>query len=345
MNYSNYCLLGKTDGGLDGYFENYDYGSYLKYFGGKSNLRKVLMKTVLNISSHAWKKSGGKLPIFIDAFTGGGKLGLCMPHEMFSEIVMNDLDGCMYNLYKVMKSEAYTNLIETIESICYSHDRLLLNEELETFNKYSQKIYDDIDKVEGQVNRAEIILAALYFMVLYSSYYGQTEMTASLNVRAEHIVDRAHDLMPDIHKRLQGITLTNLDYRQLIAKYNGLQYSDQTGQKHTDPARESEKVYYFDPPYYKLKLSEKEKTYKYDFSVKDTEKMTEILSGKNKNYGELNYWVKSDYMPAHDNNYPFASIEDPNTYCVFDLGSVLVGEKSAMELQTKHEYIWAKGLK
>ena len=77
----------------------------IPYFGGKSKIGKYLYNTIFNMA--VTMNNGDKPLIFVDAFTGGGKIGLSMPDGWFKLIVINDLE-VMYIPYKT-NSSIYKN--------------------------------------------------------------------------------------------------------------------------------------------------------------------------------------------------------------------------------------------
>ena len=56
------------------------------------------------------KQADKKADIFIDAFTGGGKMGLSIPKGWFDTIVINDL----IKRYKIKKVSLFKSLVNFI---------------------------------------------------------------------------------------------------------------------------------------------------------------------------------------------------------------------------------------
>ena len=83
----------------------------IPYFGGKSKIGKYLYNTIFNMAVTMYD-NGNKPLIFVDAFTGGGKMALSMPDGWFKLIVMNDLDYGVYCYYKCCQ-ENYRLLLST----------------------------------------------------------------------------------------------------------------------------------------------------------------------------------------------------------------------------------------
>ena len=94
------------------WFDSFKTQVGMRYFGGKSDSCIYLINRLLNMTCRMYD-NGEKANIFIDAFTGGGKLALSMPEGWYDTIVMNDLDYGVYSYYKSCKDKPEA-LIETI---------------------------------------------------------------------------------------------------------------------------------------------------------------------------------------------------------------------------------------
>ena len=55
----------------------------LRYFGGKSVIGRYIFNNIFNLSV-IMKEQGKRPDIFIDAFTGGGKIGLSIPYGWYN---------------------------------------------------------------------------------------------------------------------------------------------------------------------------------------------------------------------------------------------------------------------
>ena len=87
----------------------------LGYFGGKQFVGKYLMNRLFNMAVRM-EDDGNKADIFIDAFTGGGKIGLSVPEGWFEMIVINDLDYGVVSYFEACRDEP-DKLIKLIEEI------------------------------------------------------------------------------------------------------------------------------------------------------------------------------------------------------------------------------------
>lgn len=103
----------------------------MQYFGGKSGpLGRKLLKAVCDMQAYCITK-GKRKKIYVDAFCGGGKMGLSVPEGWFDEIYMNDLDYGVYSYYHVCKDrpdklkkivEAYINPKTLIQKVKITND-------------------------------------------------------------------------------------------------------------------------------------------------------------------------------------------------------------------------------
>ena len=103
----------------------------MQYFGGKSGpLGRKLLKAVCDMQAYCITK-GKRKKIYVDAFCGGGKMGLSVPEGWFDEIYMNDLDYGVYSYYHVCKNrpeelkrvvEAYINPKTLIQKVKITND-------------------------------------------------------------------------------------------------------------------------------------------------------------------------------------------------------------------------------
>lgn len=313
----------------------------LPYFGGKSRIGKYLFNNIFNLAVQM-KKDGKPADIFIDAFTGGGKMGLSVPVGWFNTIVMNDLDYGVYSFYKCCQDkDNYIKLILMIEEIgkimCADlfYEAAWIRKFGPGADKYNEK--NTPNPVQKDEVIEPVVAAALTYWVTSSSYNCQTSpKTATYNIASElkdstsnriekqnitKIVDRARKVIPKIHEQLNkhNYIIENLDYKELIKKYNGLSYVDLTGKEHDadESYNEKNKLWYFDPPYHPATLyGGEEAPYADTFSEQQANDMVDILSNKDKStYGELFYFIKSDYDPKETVARAEANIEsetDPN---------------------------------
>lgn len=294
----------------------------LKYFGGKSQIGKYILNHLFNMTLQM--KNDGKRPdIFIDAFTGGGKIALSVPYGWYDTVVINDLNYGVYSYYKYVKGD-YVALIKMIDKIGE-----MINEDLFHVALFIRSWGDMEDKYkQNKELQKDFVLddlsaAALTYWVTncgfngiidpeistYSLKYDKTgkkiETNSSVIERdaIARIIRNAHKNIPRLHEvfKTKNIIVENLDYKELIKKYNGLPYKDIRGEE--QPAIEEyktkNKLWYFDPPYHPYTLyGGKDAPYADSFTLDMAMELADILKGrKKKEYGSLEYFIKSDYDP------------------------------------------------
>lgn len=319
----------------------------LKYFGGKSIIGRYIFNNIFNLAV-AMKKNGDKPDIFIDAFTGGGKIGLSVPDGWFDTIVINDLNYGVYSYYKCCQENPVA-LLYMIEDL---GDRM--SKEFFHVAAYVRNFGLNVDMwgdmtqyVSKKEEMNSLVAGAMTYWVTSAAYNGMTDPdTTTYNftklvgedkkedkaferANIEKTISRAYKRIPKLHEKLnsQHYIIENLDYRDLIKKYNGKMYTeikrDEATQYHRSvhkryrtyrkeqrekliSIREAiplyaskNKLWYFDPPYCQYCLyAGKDAPYADTFSIEMTQEMTKILHGDFKNtYGEIKYFIKSDYDP------------------------------------------------
>lgn len=311
--------------------------SGLRYFGGKAFIGRYIANHILNMAVKM-KQDGHKADIFIDAFAGGGKIALSMPVGWFDKIVLNDFNYGVYSFFNCCKNEPeeLVKMIEELGSVMS-----------EQFFKFCARNRSKRDKVKP------LVAAAMTYWVTQTSFNGTTDPDiasyrlgmrdnkSSMPTRAnerediDKIVRHARKHIRFVHDRMikLNIIVENLDYRELIRKYNGKTYWDtsklrdgvldkyknEKEDKHLDYAeleeiyrkhldgqveaevkyQENNKLWYFDPPYHPATLcGGKDAPYEDTFNIELAREMARILHGDYANiYGELQYFIKSDYSP------------------------------------------------
>lgn len=285
----------------------------LTYFGGKSQIGKYILNNIFNLSVQM-KKDGRNPDIFIDAFTGGGKIALSAPYGWYKKIVMNDLNYGVYSFYKYCK-EDYIALIKMIDKIgeIMCEDFFHLSAIIRSWGE---------DKKDEGLQLDGLAAAALTYWITVSSFNAITDpkkityglpYRATANIKKEdgssavekdaikRKIKSAHKKIPAIHEQLihNNIIIENLDYRELIKKYNGLTWKDKNGevQEPIEEYKGLNKLWYFDPPYHPYTLhGGKDAPYADTFDLDMATEMVDILAGeKEKDYGKLEYFIKSDY--------------------------------------------------
>lgn len=380
MRLNNYEFLDDID--KTKYLDSIPINVGLKYFGGKKFIAKYLINHILNLAI-CMKNRGDTPQIFVDAFTGGGKIGLSIPKGFFDKIVINDLNYGVYCYFKEIKDNPK-------ELIC-------------AIDQISQNISKDMFYVFIHIRNNRqlepVIAGALTYWMAYCSYNGILDpkhayynltrleengrpLNGSLErYNIQKIKEKAHRRISRLHEIIKDYEVENLDYRELIKKYNGKEYIDVDGNAHAVPEySKKNKLWYFDPPYHPSTVyAGNEASYLDTFDKETADEMTRILHGDlEEEYGALSYFIKSDYDPKEafriakeekdntnngslkkwyeqvinmeENGHQFTTIfdcleQDPfKKICLgeFDKGS-LSGNEGELIKNSAKEFIWCRG--
>ena len=291
----------------------------LGYFGGKQFVGKYLMNRLFNMAVRM-EDDGNKADIFIDAFTGGGKIGLSVPEGWFEMIVINDLDYGVVSYFEACRDEP-DKLIKLIEEIggCMCEELF----EVFVYNRCNssasaiseiKKEYNNDDRISDKIVEP-LLAAAMTYWVVQSEFNGCTApgtANYSLNIgdkdekeEIRNIIELAKKRIPKVHDiiKKRNVIIESLDYRELIKKYNGKPYKDSDGAEHPEDEAMSKKnkLWYFDPPYHPATLfGGKDAPYMMGFPMGMVHEMTEILHNDMMDeFGEIKYFIKSDYNPKY----------------------------------------------
>lgn len=118
--------------------------------------------------------------VFIDAFCGGGKIGLSIPTGFFDFVVINDLDWGVYNYFKYVKENPEL-LIRAIEVIGQEFNE-------EKFFLFA-KIRDN-QRLDG------LLAGALTWWTTYSSFNGMTDFD-KINYALPYKVDNSKMILKE----------------------------------------------------------------------------------------------------------------------------------------------------
>jgi len=231
----------------------------LKYYGGKTVIGRYILNNIFNLSV-VMKNKGRRPDIFIDAFTGGGKIGLSIPYGWYDTIVINDINYGVYRYYKYCQDD-YISLIYMIERIgeFINKDTFDIAKYIRSFGLGVEKWKDSDDKVKEDEVVDPLVAASLTYWIAAASFNGITEPKrvyynlVKEGVDAEErkleqekiqqIVRRAYKRISKLHEKLnsQHYIIENLDYKELIKKYNGLDYLDSQKKEHSSIKENKEK--------------------------------------------------------------------------------------------------------
>lgn len=202
--------------------------SPISWVGGKRLLRKLIISKFPEHQTYVEVFSGGAWVLF-------GK-------EPSKVEVLNDIDGELINFYQVVK--------------CCPHELLLeLQWDLvsrELFNKYKKKTR--VDKHQTNVQRAK----NFYYILKNSFGSCGTHFGYTPSNKPNFNLNEINKIIFFTYERLKKVTIENLDYKELIRKYD----RDYT-------------LFYLDPPF-RTPTSKKYASY---FLDEDFIQLNEVLHG------------------------------------------------------------------
>lgn len=310
----------------------------LRYFGGKAMIGKFLLNRIFEMQAYRYKK-GIPAKVFVDCFTGGGKMALTITTGWFDKIVMNDLNYGVYSYYVCCQKRplALIRMIESLGSIMCYDTFMMCAKKRSTRGKdldpdFLKKIGVDVDNVERDedkniVGDADMLLsAAMTYWVTQASWLGETDpdrVSYALNTAGKNENEEIRKRIKIAKKRIMQINhkmtrqtyiIENMDYVDLVEKYRSLYGEDV--------------IWYLDPPYHAATLNksngldengeiieksakkkeeptkeEKPAPYEDSFLYEQTMAMTYLLA-------TMKWFIKSDYDPYYFFEEPCKSYEN-----------------------------------
>ncbi|MFX0099860.1 MAG: DNA adenine methylase [Candidatus Hodarchaeota archaeon] len=194
--------------------------SPIKWVGSK----RLLKKTICNLIPEAHKvyvePFAGSAAIFF--FKNSDRLGN-KPHPSELE-VLNDIDGLLMNLYKIIQDPATFKLF--LRRLSYS----LVSRDF--FMEYRASDWNTLDPVE-KAFRVYYIVKTSYGGLFRFNQEGQcnSPIASSPDKKARSFLFKKKPLR-DAHKRLRNVILHEMDYKEVIKMYDDL-----------------DAFFYMDPPY------------------------------------------------------------------------------------------------
>lgn len=309
------------------YFDTLSMQVGLRYFGGKSVIGKYLINRIFEMQAYRATTPNIKpAKIFVDCFTGGGKMALTIPTGWFDVIVMNDLNFGVYSFYKCCQ-ECPLQLLEMIETIgkIMCRDTFFECAQFRSKLKFFETKKEREDAPKPKDTRANRILSgAMTFWVTQGSWLGETDPERvtyafgtegkSESLEIEKAINIARKRIMQINEKMtrQKYIVLNEDYKNVLENWQSL-----FKEKGVTIENKEEILWYLDPPYHEATLNksnynrpdipeeekdkiinDKEKTkeskpapYEDSFPIEMTMEMTELLK-------DLKWFIKSDYDPA-----------------------------------------------
>jgi DNA adenine methylase len=204
------------------------------YFGGKYFMADKLMPLFPEHKT------------YVEVFGGSGAI---LINKKPSEIeVYNDIDGELYNFFKVIADEKlFKKFQEKISLLPYSR---------ECYYEYRSIEPDKLDKAERAVRFYYLIKSTI------NGEYPNAKKGAgwrfSIDVNIPKYIRNSIDKLNLIHKRLSEVYIDNLDFRKLIANWD-----------------RPDTFFYLDPPY--VASSRKSGGYMFEMTDKDHNDLIDIL--------------------------------------------------------------------
>ena len=163
------------------YFDTVAMQVGLRYFGGKATIGKFLLNRIFEMQAYRYNK-GIPAKVFVDCFTGGGKMALTIPTGWFDTIVMNDLNYGVYSYYVCCQKRplALIRMIEILGSImCYDTFMMCANyRSIKDKSIKPERLAElGINTTEGTLDSESDMLlsAAMTYWVTQASWLGETD--------------------------------------------------------------------------------------------------------------------------------------------------------------------------
>jgi DNA adenine methylase len=251
-----------------------------------SDLRRVLMEVIgsenavkiLKLPGGDYKIADLLLPrleqlcaarcTFVEVFGGTGYMSKTVPRTKYSNIIYNDINNMLTTLYRYVKE----------------HPEQLAT--LLTLMPYSRAYYRIVrDLVDTDRNFGSLVAAALIFYAYNTSYQGKIGRGYAYNVDPTKNEARAFRsriwAIVKYAEMWKDITIENLDFREVIKKYD----SERT-------------VFYLDPPY----PDRAKDYYETPFTVDDLREMAMMLTRVRGRFllklDKSTYELISDILPS-----------------------------------------------
>jgi DNA adenine methylase len=241
----------------------------IQYPGGDYHIFKELNEIFMQAPPH--------IQAFVEVFGGSCHCALNISRERFKIIVCNDIDSLLINLYRYMKEEPEA-LIKRLALI-----------------PYSREVHAVMKSIIGDPSADPLTKAVAAFYLIRSSMNAILSESGSFRhaknpvKRTSHAKSMAHAIaaLKEYAKKFRDVALENLDYRDIIRKYDT---------PHT--------LFYLDPPYVSTGRIERESYYRHAFSIHDLRAMANLLRTIKGVFvlkiSEDNYFFIKGILPQHE---------------------------------------------
>lgn len=210
----------------------------INYFGAKYYMAEDIIRI---FPSHK---------VFVEVFGGSGQVLFRKPRSPIE--VYNDIDGDLVSFFSILRDK---------EKFQELHKRL----QLTPYSRKEFKLCAECWKLE----KDEIERARKWYVALMQSYsktmgskgwsHSKTISRRGMSQCTSQWLGKVDDDLPNAVERLRDVQIENLDYKELIEKYDS-----------------KDALFYLDPPYSSL---DRTMSFKYNFEMTSEEhiKMAEIL--------------------------------------------------------------------
>jgi len=203
--------------------------SPLRYPGGKFKYL-TLFKEII--------EKDNKIDTLVEPFCGGAGLGLALlKNNVISKLVINEYDRIIYLFWDSVLNNT-SELISLIKNTNLTIDELKKWKKLYTDNEFL-KSFEDVEIAYGFF----IINRASRSGIFNSGPIGGWKQNGKYLIDARFNKDNLVEKINYIGSKKDSIEIYNYDYQEFFSKY--LQENPSINIKHN-------KLFYFDPPYYKM---------------------------------------------------------------------------------------------
>jgi len=232
--------------------------SPLKWYGGKTLFVSKLLRLVPEHLS------------YVEVFAGSAALFFAKPISSLE--VINDLDSCLVNFFRVLRDPVKCGRFQRLVSLTpFSREECL----------DCRDSYKDCDDDVERARRFFVAVRQAYAATLGAGFsYTKTGRKGGRAASSLNGYLGAIDRLPEIVERLREAQIENKDFRKLILTYDG-----------------PDTFFYLDPPY--VHSTRKCPAYVHEMTNQDHQELVELLLGI-KGKALLSGYKNGIYVPLED---------------------------------------------
>lgn len=208
--------------------------SFINWYGGKYYQAKAIISL---LTEHR---------VYVEVF--GGAAHVLFRKERSKIEVYNDINEGLYTLFKVLRSKYKNKLIRKLILTPYSRKEYYICRDTWITEK------NEVEKARKFFTATLQSVQATHSGWSYSTGVSRRSMSQTVSRWLGKV-----ELLPDAVERLREVQVENLDFRELIPKYDS-----------------KDTLFYLDPPYIPTTRVSK-KVYKHEMSFEDHEDLVSIL--------------------------------------------------------------------